>query len=146
MILPETLDSLCHITWYRIPENQDFQVFCSVSPMVSSWDTNPEPAKHKTGALHILTFSQLWLTAQVFWMRCCTSRWAVPDVSKDQSACIFRVMQFQEVLHPEDEGTIILWYVRRNYSSTNTLLDIKMISMLYCHEVFTVFQNLVRKT
>jgi hypothetical protein len=71
--------------------------------------------------LHLLRFSQLWLTIQVFLTLCCTTTWVFPDVSKDQSACIFMVMQFQKLLHPEDEGTMIPSNVRWNYSSTNIM-------------------------
>jgi hypothetical protein len=51
------LDSICHIMWYCIPENQNFHVFCSVSAMLSGWGRNPEPTKHKTGVLHTTCYT-----------------------------------------------------------------------------------------
>ena len=116
-----TLSARLHGTVFQKTRTFKFLAVYLVRSQAEIWTRNLPNTKQESYPLQFLRFSQLSLTNQVFWMWCCTTSWAVPDVSKDQSACIFRVMQFQKLLHPNDEGTMIPWYVRRNYLSTNTL-------------------------
>jgi hypothetical protein len=98
--------------------------FCSVSATLSSWDLNPECTKNIGVMLHTIPLevpTAVWLTIQVLWMWCSVTRRVFPDISKDYSACIFRVKQFKLLLYPEDDGTITLWYVMTNYSPSDTL-------------------------
>jgi hypothetical protein len=116
-----TLSATLHGTVFQ--KTRTFK-YCAVYLLHSQaeiWTWNVPNTKQECYKLHLLRLSQLWLTIPVFWTCCCTTRWVVRDVSKDQSACIFRAMQFQKLLHPEDAGTMIPSNVRWNYSSTNTL-------------------------
>jgi hypothetical protein len=148
--LSEMLEPICQTTWYCIPERHNLQVFFFLQCICHSVKLRSEPTTYPTykrSATHYTSWSSHSSVANdsslldVMW-RCVTGR-VVPDVSKDQSACIFRGKHCKKLLYPEDDGTMILQNISRNYSPNDIS---QMASIFNYHEVFTDFLGLFRRT